>query len=97
MQRLQHRYPPMIVVLKKKISFDKILGPSVFTFLSVCPCVCLSVGTLFGTVWITQTCRSIFRQHLCTASCHRKKFWEEKILSKNQSKCFFYVNLIQDE
>ena len=38
---------PMITVLKWKISFDKILGPSVFKLLSVrvsvCLCVCLSV------------------------------------------------------
>ena len=44
--------PPMITVLKLKILFDKILGPSVFKLLSVpvsvcvsvCLCVCLFAG-----------------------------------------------------
>ena len=64
--------PPMITVLKWKISFDNICGPSVFTFLTVCSCVCLSVRKLLqiNTVLITQTCRSIFRYDLCTAWCH---------------------------
>ena len=63
----------MITVLKKKISFDKI--PLSFYFsvclsvpVCVCVSVCLSVRTLYATVLITQTCRSIFRQRLCTAN-----------------------------
>ena len=51
--------PPMITVLKKKISFDRIIGPSVFKLLSIH--VCVSVRRLYATALITQTCRSIFR------------------------------------
>ena len=50
--------PPMIRVNRKRLSIKMILGPSVFTFLSVRQSVCLSVRlsvqALHATVLITE-------------------------------------------
>ena len=50
-------------------------------YFSVCPCVCmcLSVRTIYATVLITQTCRSLFRFHVCTAWCHIHNFLKKNI------------------
>ena len=70
--------PPMITVLKKKISFDRIIGPSVFKLLSVpvsvCVSVCLSVCVCSVGHSFDHTCRSTFRYIISTAWCHKKNF-----------------------
>ena len=86
--------PPMIRVNRKRLSMKMILGPSVFTFLSVRQSVCL-FRHYTPQFWSQNSDNHIFKIKMAMAWCLKEAFFEKLLFSGVIALFLIFFNIYQ--